>query len=203
MSAAAPATLPPDLRELIEAWDDIDRQAETLLLPLDDEQFNWPPAPGSWSIAQCFDHLNAANAVYLAGIREAIAGAEAAGYARRGPIASTWWGRTFVASVGPRTGGGTLRVARMKTRAPRTIRPAPRRLKAEVWPEFVRLHNQLRGIVTGQGARLDLNRACFPNPFLRGVRMRTGTALRVIAAHDRRHLLQAQHVRQSPGFPRS
>jgi len=194
MNAAAAPSLPPDLQELVDAWNEIDEQAEALLLPLDDEQFNWAPARGAWSIAQCFDHLNTANAVYLSGIRQAIAEAEAAGHLRRGPIAPTFWGRRFVRSMGP---------GQMKFPAPRTIRPAPRRLKAEVWPEFVRLHTQLRALVTGQGARLDLNRACFPNPFIRGIRMRSGTALRVIAAHDRRHLVQAQGVRASPGFPRS
>jgi hypothetical protein len=196
MSAAA-ASLPPDLQELLDTWDAVDRDAEALLLPLDDEQFNWSPAPGAWSIAQCLDHLNVANAVYLEGIRQAIAQAERAGYERRGPIAPTWWGRRFIASMGPRAG------ASMRMRAPRKIRPAPRRLKAEVWPEFVRLHNRLRALVSDQGARLDLNRAGFPNPFIRGIRMRVGTALRVIAAHDRRHVRQAQRVREAPGFPRS
>lgn len=198
MSAADTAALPPDLQELIDAWNDLDRQAEVLLEPLDDEQFNWSPASGVWSIAQCFDHLNTANTVYLAGIRQAITNAEAAGWSRRGAIAPTVWGRWFIWSMEPRTSRRAL-----KYRAPGKIRPAARRLrKAEVWPEFVRLHNQLRTLAAERGARLDLNRAWFPNPFIPGIRMRAGTGLCVIAAHDRRHLLQAQRVREMPGFPR-
>ena len=195
MAAAPTASLPPDLQEIFDAALEIERSAELLVAPLDDEQFNWSPVPGSWSIAQCLDHLNRADAVYLSGIRQAIADARAAGHERRGPIAPTWWGRRFIDSMGP---GRTMRFP-----APAKIRPARRRLKAEVWPEFVRLHGQIRAIVAEQGPRVDFNRACFPNPFIRGIRMRTGTALRVITAHDRRHVLQAERLRQTPGFPRS
>jgi hypothetical protein len=198
MPEAPAPSLPPDLQELVDVWLAVEREADMLLAALDDEQFNWAPAPGVWSIAQCFDHLNAASAVYLSRMQPAIAAAQAAGYTRRGPIASTWWGRRFVASMGPRAVPSS-----MKYKAPKLIRPSARRRKAEVWPEFVRLHRQLRTLVAEVGPLVDLNRAIFPNPFIRGIRMRCGTALRVMAAHDRRHLLQAQRVRQAEGFPRS
>jgi hypothetical protein len=37
----------------------------------------------------------------------------------------------------------------------------------------------------------------FPNPFIRGIRFSLATGLHVIAAHERRHLLQAWEVRQA------
>ena len=189
------ATLPPDLRQLVDDWLEIERQTDALVGPLDDEQFNWCPAAGAWSIGQCLDHLNTMNAEYLDRIKTAIFEAKAAGHVRRGPISSTWWGRKFIASQEP--------PVRMKFRTPGRMRPARRKLKAEVWPEFVRLHGQLRTIVTVDAPRVDLNKARFPNPFVPAVTMRAGTALYALAAHDRRHLAQAQHVRAMAGFPRS
>ena len=57
----ARVAVPPDLQELIDALEAVEQDAERIVAPLDDEQFNWSQAPGSWSIAQCLDHLNAAN----------------------------------------------------------------------------------------------------------------------------------------------
>jgi hypothetical protein len=186
--------LPPDLQRLVDDWLEVERQADALVGPLDDEQFNWCPAAGVWSIGQCLDHLNTMNALYLELIRGAIATTKTAGLKRTGPIASTWFGRRFIASQEP---GG------MKVKTLKRMRPASRKLKAEVWPEFVRLHNQLRTLVTVEGPDVDLNKARFPNPFVPGIKMRAGTALRLLAAHDRRHVAQAHGVRRSPGFPRS
>jgi hypothetical protein len=113
---------------------------------------------------------------------------------RSRPIVSSWFGRTFVAMLEP--------PVRMKVRAPRTIRPADRRHKAEVWPEFVRQHTHLRRCVASW-AEVDLNRAVFANPFAPVGWLRAGTGLRIIAAHDRRHVWQASRVRGANGFPRS
>jgi hypothetical protein len=90
----------------------------------------------------------------------------------------------------------------MKTRTLKAIRPADRRHKAEVWPEFVRQHTRFRRCLAAW-AQVDLNRAVFRNPLGPFGRLRAGTGLRIMAAHDRRHLWQASRVRGAPGFPRS
>jgi DinB superfamily len=186
--------VPADLQEVIDALTAVERDAERIVAPLDDEQFNWSPASGAWSIAQCLDHLNVANARYFGGVTAAVARAEAGGLTRRGPIQSSFLGRWFVAMLEP--------PVRLKARAPGNIRPARRRHKAEVWPEFVRQHTHMRASIAGWG-QVDLNRAVFPNPLARYGRVRAGTGLRIIAAHDRRHVWQASRVRAAEGFPRS
>ena len=52
-------------------------------------------------------------------------------------------------------------------------------------------------------APIDVNRATFVNPFISIVRVRVGTAFHVIAAHERRHVWQADQVPNAPGFPSS
>jgi hypothetical protein len=195
-TTGTPATpaLPADLQEIIDALSAVEAEAERLVAPLDDEQFNWSPQPGAWSIGQCLDHLNAANAKYFAGLSEAVERARSRGLTRTGPIVSSWFGRRFIAMLEP--------PVNLKTRAPRAIRPAERRHKAEVWPEFVRQHTHLRRCVA-DWTDVDLNRAVFPNPLRPIGRVRAGTGLRIMAAHDRRHLWQASRVRAAAGFPRS
>ena len=195
MQHQATSALPPDLRGLVEAWLEIERETELLVAPLDDEQFNWSPTAGAWSIAQCFDHLNRVDHLYLTHLKKALASARATGSARRDPIAPTWFGRRFISSQEP--------PVRTRVRTFRRLRPAVRKLKAEVWPEFVRLHGQLRMLAGNECVSVDLNRMRFANPIVPVFRIRAGTALHVIAAHDRRHVWQAQNVRALPGFPRS
>ena len=190
---AAASGLPDDLRRLTVEIDEILRQTDALLDPLDDEQFNWHPAPGSWSVGQCFEHLNVVNGIYFRGIHRAVERARQAGHRRRGAMTSSALGRLFVWSQEP--------PFRVKVRAPSRVRPAARRRKAEVWPEFVRFHTHLKGFLQ-ECADVDLNRARFPNPFLPLMKVRAGTGLRILMAHDRRHVWQALRVRQSQGFPR-
>lgn len=189
------ASLPGDLDRLQRELDAVERDADAIVAPLSDEQFNWAPRPGAWSIGQCVAHLNAINWKYMRCIEGAVEEARRAGHHRAGPIASTWMGRRFIASMEP--------PPRMRMKSPGTARPpVDHRHKAEVWPEFVRFHAHVRAAIVGM-ADVDLNRATFGNPFLKGlVRIRVGTALRVIAAHERRHVWQARRVREADAFPR-
>jgi hypothetical protein len=194
MASTAPV-LPADIAQLLSEFEQIERATEDLLAGLDEEQFNWVPASGGWSIAQCFDHINRSNAPYLARLGPAIASARGAGRRPRGPLSSSIVGRWFVASLEP--------PVRTRTRSPRKIRPMAVRLhKAEVWPAFVRLHGQLAALLR-EGADVDLNRARFLNPLIGVVPMRASTGFRIIAAHDRRHLWQATNIRRTSGFPKS
>ena len=84
--------------------------------------------------------------------------------------------------------------------APRSIVPASRRSKDEVWPEFQRLHRRLRDFAAGLGG-LDVNRVRFTNPFVKLIKVPVGAGLLIIEAHDRRHLWQAKKVKTASGFP--
>jgi len=48
---------------------------------------------------------------------------------------------------------------------------------------------------------LDFNRVRFRNPFVPLLRFTVGTGLMIINAHDRRHLWQAQRVKEFEGYP--
>jgi len=185
------ADLPGDLQEILSALDEHDRRAEGLVRDLDDEQFNWRPDERSWSIAQCLDHLNVANQAYVVPMREALEKARQKGAKRRGPIRPGPLERWFVANLEP--------PPKRRLPAPKKIVPAARKGKAEAMEEWRRVHAEVRGLLH-DAAGLDL-RTRFVNPFIPLLRFTTGTGFRVIAAHERRHLLQGENVRANPGFP--
>jgi DinB superfamily len=190
-------SLPQDLEDLRHQLDAAEREATALIEDLDDERLNWRPSPAAWSIAQCLDHLSAASRVYLVAMEGAAAAARRRGWHRRGPIRPGAPSRWFLRELEP--------PPRRRLRSPRKIAPMAPPLPASnaaVGEEFKRQQAWARALLAAV-ADLDLNRARFVNPFVPLVRFTLGTGFLVIAAHQRRHLLQAARLRQRPDFPGS
>jgi hypothetical protein len=187
-------TLPADLQRILDDIDAADRLGATIAGQATDQQFNWRPREGQgWSIAQCLDHLAVINAFYSTPIQQAVDDARARGWTRRGPAAPGFFGRRFIASQEP--------PVKRRLRAPRSVQPAPTsRSREEILRAYHDAHTLVRRLIAS-AAEVDVNRATFPNPFLRVIPMRVSTGLLVLAAHDRRHLWQAEQVRLAPGFP--
>ena len=188
------SSLPEDLREIESQLAASDHQAQALLRDLDEEQLNWRPDERSWSIAQCLDHLNVANRIYLAPMLDAIEQARRKGSVRKGPIHSGFFGRWFAASMEP--------PPKRRLPAPRKIVPAVRTGRAELIEEWRRTQAEVDAVLR-KAAGIDLNGTRFVNPFFSLIRFSVGTAFQVIAAHERRHLWQAEQVRGRAGFPQS
>lgn len=183
--------LPPELQSLLDDVEACERDARELVAGLRDEDANWQQAPGkSWSIAQCLDHLRATNELYVRGFLPLVARARESGVGPFAGIALTWPGRRFIASLEPPPG--------FRARAPRTVVPASGGRIDEVLPAYVASHAGYRSLVHA-ASEVDVNRVTGPNPFAGSIRMRVSTVLRVIPAHDRRHLWQARRVREALG----
>lgn len=187
-------TLPDDLAAFNASLSRVDDAVVRLTADLTDAQFNWQPHEGrAWSIGQCLDHLRASGVSYLPGLTDAAERARAQGRWRRDPLRpgglpSKW----FIASMGPQP--------RLKMKAPGKIVPGWSFVKGEAVAAFLDVQAQLRNFVIST-ANLDLNAVRFVNPFIAGLRFTVATGLLVIEAHNRRHLWQAEHVRQEPDFP--
>ncbi len=192
--ATQAASLPEDLREILAQIETSDHEAQALLRDLSEEQLNWRPDERSWSIAQCLDHLNVANRVYLAPMLNAIEEARRKGAVRKGSIHPGFFSRWFVANLEP--------PPKLKLPAPRKIVPAVRMGKAELIEEWRRTQAEVDAVLR-EAAGIDLNGTRFVNPFISLIRFSVGTGFQVIAAHERRHLWQAKQVRGRAGFPQS
>lgn len=182
--------LPSDLRSLETAFDANERDVHALVAGLTPEAGAWRPAPGSWSVAECLDHLATANRVYVAAMQPSAARALQEGRMRRGPAAPGLIGGWFVRYLEP--------PARplLKSKAPRKIRPRTAPPLADAFTAFLASHKDVLTFLRTY-AGIDLAGTSFPNPFIRGVRFSLATGLHVLAAHERRHLWQAHRVRDS------
>jgi hypothetical protein len=181
--------LPPALLALVRAIDACEREADALVADLSEEDINWQEHPGqSWSVAQCLDHLAMINPFYLRSFVPLVAEAKQMGAGPFNGLASTAVGRWFVSSMEP--------PVRQKMKARPQVIPRSRLPREGLVEAYQRSHDSYRTLVE-LAADVDVNRVTGPNPFFKFIRMRVSTVLRIVPAHDRRHLWQAANVKRA------
>ena len=186
-------TLAPELDTFRQSFEGIADEANALAGSLRDDQFNWVPPSGGWSVSQCIEHLNATARAYLPNLDEGIAEAIRRGLYGEGPFRYNWLGRTFVQTQEP--------TSKRKYRAAKAFLPPPTRPRPESMAAFrayqVQFIDRLR-----QANGLDLARARVRSPVLTWLRLPLGSGFALMVAHERRHLQQARAVLSEPTFPR-
>jgi hypothetical protein len=161
---------------------------DAVMAGLDGDQLNWQPAPKSWSIVQCLDHVARSNGDYLGGAARAVEAVKPTGKSASAPIEAGLLERLFLWAVEP--------PARVRVRSPGSALPPVSVDPANVRAALLKTHSEMRALI-GEAGGLDLNRIFFPNPFFRRMPIRVGTALLVVPAHERRHIWQANNVRKA------
>ena len=177
-----------DIKDLQDQLDATERDARALVADLAEARGGWHAETGSWSVAECLDHLATTNRVYLHAMKEAAIRAREQGRFRRSPAAPGLVGRWFVRTLEP----PVKTPFRMK--APRSIEPRVSLSLANAFASFATSQDEVREFLRTY-ADLDLAGVRFSNPFVRGIRFSLATGLHVITAHERRHLWQAWRAR--------
>lgn len=156
------------------------------------EQLNWKPAPGSWSIGQCIDHLITFNKQYLGRFEKAIDDAKAEELYGNGYFCFGRMGPLFVNRIGP--------YSQSKVKTAPVFEPDSSKVQQSVFQDFH--SNQLKYINILERAKgVDLIRPKIYSPVSGIVYFRLGNALHIITSHEARHLNQMRRVMASPGFP--
>ena len=156
--------------------------------PLSDGQWRRKSHPARWSIGECLVHLNLTSEAFLPRLREAIEHGRRDGLRGDGPFRCDFRGWLMCRLLEPPY---TLRV-----RTPAAFVPAALPPKMEVMGAFERLQRDVVDCLH-QSAGLDLARLTITSPFAKRTRYNLYSAFRVIAAHQRRHLWQAEQVRMA------
>jgi hypothetical protein len=189
--------LDPDIAMLVIEIDANLSHAESITHGLTREQFQWRPQPGRWSIGECLAHLNAANGINLPQIEAGIVTGRAKGIKGQGPFQYGFLMRKFTASQEP--------PVRKKFKSPKGFVPAAGVDPDSTLAEYRRISAELKRL-TRDADGLHLGRIKIKLPALPPVpraivRVPLGGWLAFITTHDRRHLWQAEQVRNDPAFP--
>jgi DinB superfamily len=185
-------TLEYTTQEFVAELERQSAQAQQMAGGLSESALNWQPDGGkSWSVAQCLDHLAIMNRMYVKALQDAVAGNRDQLEPRKDPIQpSGWFTRLFISYEEP--------PPKIKLPAPRKISP-PSNLTNCVIEDFKAVQKELIDFMREWGdanlGDLRVKDPLFP------LHNTADTELLIIAAHNRRHLWQAEQVKSMTGFP--
>lgn len=168
-------------KELSEAT----RRVWALVQSTDARLFTVRPDPSSWSAAECLSHLSISTDMFLPVLQNALDDARRRGLTTGRTPKMDLLGRILRWFLEP-----PIR-RRVKTAAP--FVPRSVRAKAEAFGEFATLQARLTELL--HAARgVDLSNVKIVSPFDKRVKYNLYSAFRIIVAHQRRHLWQAEHT---------
>ena len=182
----------PHLAECAARLAEASADFEDLIVDMRPDQAVWHPAPKSWSVAECLDHVNIAARLYLAGLRPAIDEARSRGLEGGAPYGrGTFLGRQVLRVLG----------AERRFPAPGKFRPASAELDfTAVRDEFRSLHAGLADLIE-EADGLALGRVRFANPAIPFLQMTAAQGFEILSLHAPRHLAQARAVTRAAGYP--
>ena len=167
-------------------------KAKSLTAGLSAAQMNWRPQPGKWSIAQNLAHLNFGYP-YFDTIASSIAAARAKGIIGNGPFRYGWLSSWFASSMEP--------PPKRKWKSAKRFAPPPDVDAAKALADY-RLQTARLAELIQKADGLDLARAKTVMLGLpKWAKMPLGARLAHLITHQRRHLWQAEQVRNDPNFP--
>lgn len=184
----------PELRQLEREFRECAERARRLLDGVDAASFAWKPAADRWSIGECLAHLDATGKAYGAYVDRKMEKARAAGLvARPGSFRYGVVERLVMWALEPPVRG-------LRVKAPSMVVPPADVAMEQVVPAFLALQEtwieRLRRADELDGAAVRV--AAAPSPMLK---LSLAGALATMAAHQRRHLWQAEQVKATPGYP--
>ena len=170
------------LDELEQELNEATRRAWALVQSTDGRLFTVRPQPGRWSAAECLAHLSLSTDLFLPVLRKAMS--EPRSNAKKKVPKMDLLGRILRWFLEP-----PIR-QRVKTSAP--FVPKAVRAKADAFGEFAALQEKLMDVLR-DAREADLSRKIV-SPFDKRVKYNLYSAFRIIAAHERRHLWQAEQT---------
>lgn len=179
--------LHPQLAKLEQQLAKIRQEARILIERSAEGSLVTRPGPGEWSILECLAHLNVTGEAYLEAFDRAIEQGKVAGRYGPGPYHIGLFGRWFLSYLEPPIG--------LKINAPKRLAPPLELHPASVTAGFFTLQDALLHRLR-QANGLELNRLTVPSPASTLVRFNLYEALVLVLAHERRHLWQAERVRE-------
>lgn len=159
---------------------------EGLVGGVSDAGLRWRPSESRWSIVECLEHLNSGWLI-LPKLDRRIAEARAGGVLGREPFREPWLGRLYVRAVEP--------PVRFRVPAPRRFRPRADPSPVEVVPRILAFQDEVIARIRASEG-LDLGAIRMRSPISRRFRMTLGQWFAFLAAHERRHIWQAENVKR-------
>ena len=186
MSQAVQTHLHPQLADICTQLKRNSFQVSELVKNLLHYQLNLRLESDRWSIAECVAHLNLFSEAFLPMISDACEQARESGWLVDGPFKMDVIGRVLKYALEPPSKWKAVTTAAFE---PLVVEPLE-----HVTPRFYELQSELIRAI-GSAASLNLNSIRIRSPLSNHVRYNLYSCFLIIAAHQRRHIWQAEQTR--------
>jgi uncharacterized damage-inducible protein DinB len=179
------------IAELSHELDQITESTRMLFGNSSPAQLNWQPAPGSWSIAQCLDHLIRINSLYFPLLTALRSGrAQPTFWERYSPLSKVL-GKLLIGSLRPEH--------RKKLKTSPQAQPVTSEV-ADILDRFAQHQAELIDHLRAIPREIDRERTIVTSPLRRWVTYSLDDCLTILVVHEQRHVLQARRVLEAgPG----
>jgi hypothetical protein len=186
---------PTQLSRWRQELHEVEQQVRLDLARLTAEQFNWRPAEGKWSVAECIDHLALVTGLMLEKAKPALEKARAEGKTGQGPYRYSMMGGWFVKMM--------EQPGKRPLPSPKNFAPGSSLKQAEVLARYGEVMKDFAETME-TSYRLPLDRLKAASAAQGGgwIKFNIAAWYAATLAHNRRHVAQAKRVMEAPGFPR-
>lgn len=175
----------PQLAEIDGQFRANGARARAIVARVSESKLGTSPQPKAWSVAQCLAHLNLSSEVYFPIWRDAFADARDRQMFAGGPFKLDFWGKALSWFLEP--------PPKLRFPAPPNFQPLDPGPTDRVLAAFLACQDRLLSAVA-ESDGLAIDRLKIASPFAKQVRYSVWSSFVVNAAHQRRHLWQAERV---------
>jgi hypothetical protein len=182
-----------ELPALITEANAVAADAERTFARLNRDQLNWKPARDQWSVAQCIEHLIKINAAYFPQFRRIEQGTYASTWRDRVPWLAHLFGSMILRAVQP--------ASPRRFKAATHVEPSPDAIDDDIIARFTAHQHDVIEHMRMAGSR-DLSAVTVTSAVAPIAFYSVLDAFKILVAHERRHMLQAERVVNADDFPR-
>ena len=180
------------VKKIAEQLDEVTAEARAKFGALNREQLNWRPPDGGWSVGQCLEHLIKTSEIYSEDFRSIADGTRATSFWENWSPLSSFFGR-FLTSYMDKDEKTVKTTERFVP---------PSEIEANIVDRFEASQQELISLIDST-SNADWDRTKLTSSFQGFVTYSLADAFRIIAAHQRRHIRQAERVMNDAGFPQT
>jgi len=156
------------------------------------EQLNWKPSPGSWSIAQCLEHLVISDSCYFPNLKKIT----------EGSFKMSFWERysPFTGLCGRLMKDRLQEQVKKKMIAPKKIQPQTPDENPDLIENYRKNLDTFLNYISNC-KNVDIDKTIITSPIMRIVTYSLRDALSFLVHHEHRHINQAIRVKANECFP--
>jgi len=184
--------MPNKVEEVASAIEQISKDVIDSFGALSDQQLNWKPAPESWSVGQCLDHLIKSNEEFFPELDAIAAGT------RKNSLWQSWSPLSGIAGAFLVS---TLKKDGQKVKTNQKMTP-PSDIPTDIVERFEK-HQQEFVQKIRAAEKADWRKIVLTSPFVKIMTYRMDVGLQALIEHEKRHVRQAKRVVAMDEFPKT